>query len=80
VNQRTVLVSPDAPAGPAAWSYGLYAQVSSYGHNADLGRQVARLISWAAGVGGLVVRVEAGVGSGVNGSRARSAACWQTRT
>jgi putative resolvase len=80
VNQRTVLVSPGAPAGPAAWSYGLYARVSSYGYKADLGRQVARLTSWAAGAGGLVVRVEAGAGSGVNGSRARSAAYWQTRT
>jgi len=58
VNQRTVLVSPDVPAGPAAWSYGLYAQVSSYGRKADLGRQVdgsprGRLVpvAWSYGSG-----------------------------
>jgi putative resolvase len=71
VNQRTVLVSPDAPAGPAASSYGLYARVSSHDQKADLDRQVARLTSWAADAGGRVVRVEAEVGSGTNGSRAR---------
>jgi predicted site-specific integrase-resolvase len=48
VNQRAVLVSP---AGPAAWSYGLRARVSSYGRKADLGRRVARLAWWAAGAG-----------------------------
>jgi putative resolvase len=32
---------------------------------------VARLTRWAAGAGGLVVRVEAEVGSGMNGSRAK---------
>ncbi len=71
VNQRTVLVSPDAPTEPAASSYGLYARVSSYDQKADLDRQVARLTSWAADAGGLVVRVEAEVGSGMNGSRAK---------
>jgi putative resolvase len=45
--------------------------VSSHEQKADLDRQVARLTSWAAGSGGQVVRVEAEVGSGVNGSRAK---------
>jgi putative resolvase len=45
--------------------------VSSCYHKADLDRQVARLNSWAAGVGGLVVRVEAEVGSGMAGFRAK---------
>src|SRR6266566_3205384 len=71
VNQRTVLVSPDAPAEPAAVAYGLYARVSSHDQKADLDRQVARLTSWAADGGGQVVRVEAEVGSGMNGSRAK---------
>jgi putative resolvase len=71
VNQRTVLVCPDAPAGPAAAAYGLYARVSSHDQREDLDRQVARLTAWAADAGGQVVRVEAGVGSGMNGSRAK---------
>ena len=71
VNRRTVLVSPDTPAGPAAAACGLYARVSSHDQKPDLGRQVARLAAWAAGAGGRVVRVEAGVGSGMNGSRAK---------
>jgi putative resolvase len=71
VNQRTVLVSPDASAEPAAMSYGLYARVSSHDQREDLDRQVARLAAWAADAGGQVVRVEAEVGSGVTGSRAK---------
>jgi hypothetical protein len=46
VNQGAVLVSR---AGPAAWSYGLLAGVSSYGQRAGVGRPVARLAWWAAG-------------------------------
>lgn len=38
---------------------------------ADLDRQAARLTAWAAGAGGQVVREEAEVGSGMNGSRAK---------
>lgn len=70
VNERTVLVSPDAvaEAGPAA--FGLYARVSSHDHKPDLDRQLARLTGWAAEAGGAVVRVEGEVGSGRNGSRA----------
>ena len=71
VNQRTVLVSPGAPTEPASSSYGLYARVSSHDQKADLDRQVARLTSWATGAGGRVVRAEAEVGSGMNGSRAK---------
>jgi len=71
VNQRTVLVAPDTPVGPAAVAYGLYARVSSHDQKPDLDRQVARLTAWAADAGGQVVRVEAEVGSGTNGSRAK---------
>ena len=61
VNQRTVLVSPDAPTEPAA-AYGLYARVSSHDQREDLDRQVARLTTWAADAGGQVVRVGAEAG------------------
>jgi putative resolvase len=44
---------------------------SSGDQRADLDRQVARLTAWAADAGGPVVRVEAEVGSGMNGSRAK---------
>jgi putative resolvase len=71
VNQRTVLVSPDTPAESTAAGYGLYARVSSHDQKPDLDRQVARLTAWAADAGGQVVRVEAEVGSGMNGSRAK---------
>lgn len=70
VNQRTVLVSPDAPAEPAA-APGLYARVSSHDQGEDLDRQVARLTTWTADAGGQVVRLEAEVGSGMNGSSAK---------
>jgi putative resolvase len=68
VNSRSVLVSPDAPA-QAPTAFGLYARVSSHDQRDDLDRQVARLTSWAADAGGHVVRVEAEVGPGTNGSR-----------
>lgn len=72
VNERTVLVSPDAPRGSAlAAAFGLDARVSSHDQKSDLDRQVARLRGWAAEAGGVVVRVEAEVGSGMNGSRAK---------
>ena len=47
----------------------MYARVSSHDQRADLDRQVARLSEWAAKAGHPVVRVEAEVGSGMNGSR-----------
>ncbi|MBS4727344.1 IS607 family transposase [Mycobacterium sp. SM1] len=72
VNERTVLVCPDAPAGSAPQAaFGLYARVSSGDQKSDLDRQVARLTGWAAEAGGTVVRVEAEVGSGMSGSRAK---------
>lgn len=71
VNSRSVLVSPDAPAQASGSAYGLYARVSSHDQKAGLDRQVARLTRWAADAGGQVVRVEAEVGSGMNGSRAK---------
>ena len=72
VNARTVLVSPDAAAGGAVQGgIGLYARVSSHDQKADLDRQVARLGAWAAQQAGGVVRVEAEVGSGMNGARSK---------
>jgi putative resolvase len=50
----------------------LYARVSSHDQKADLGRQIARLTAWAEQVGLPVVRVEAEVGSGMNGARAKA--------
>lgn len=71
VNSRSVLVSLDAPVGRWGAQFGLYARVSSHDQKADLDRQVARLTRWAADAGGQVVRVEAEVGSGMNGSRSK---------
>jgi putative resolvase len=48
---------------------GLYARVSSHDQRSDLDRQIARLTQWAAGTGVVVARVEAEVGSGMNGRR-----------
>ena len=70
VNQRTVLVNPDSAGDEAgAGGVGLYARVSSHDQRDDLDRQVARLSEWAANAGSAVVRVEAEVGSGMNGAR-----------
>jgi Resolvase, N terminal domain len=52
---------------------GLYARVSSHDQRGDLDRQVARLLAWAARSGSTVVRVEAEVGSGMNGARRKAA-------
>lgn len=71
VNQRTILVSPDAPVGAEAQAFGLYARVSSHDQRGDLDRQLARLTRWAADAGGQVVRVESEVGSGINGARTK---------
>jgi putative resolvase len=51
---------------------GLYARVSSHDQKADLDRQVARLAAWAAQAGQPVARIEAEVGSGMNGSRSKA--------
>ena len=72
VNSRTVLVAPDAALVTATQGgIGLYARVSSHDQKADLDRQIARLSAWAAQAGGSVVRVEAEVGSGMNGARSK---------
>jgi len=71
VNQRTILVSPDSVLSEPEGALGLYARVSSHDQRADLDRQVARLTEWAATTGQPVVRVEAEVGSGMNGSRSK---------
>lgn len=71
VNSRSVLVSPDSTAAAPVAAFGLYARVSSHDQKSDLDRQVSRLSGWAAEAGGQVVRVEAEIGSGMNGSRSK---------
>ena len=70
---RLILVSPQTAAEAARMTggAGLYARVSSHDQKPDLDGQVARLSAWAAEAGLPVVRVEAEVGSGMNGSRAK---------
>jgi putative resolvase len=70
---RLILVSPGTATGAARKieGAGLYARVSSHDQKSGLDGQVARLSAWAAEAGLPVVRVEAEVGSGVNGSRAK---------
>jgi putative resolvase len=69
VGPRTILVSAEAESSGPAATVGLYARVSSHDQLGDLDRQMARLREWAARAGRSVVRVEAEVGSGMNGSR-----------
>ena len=69
---RLILVSPDMAAASPQGGAGLYARVSSHDQKAGLDRQVARLSAWAVQAGLPVVRVEAEVGSGMNGARARA--------
>ena len=71
VNQRTILVSPEAAMSTPTEALGLYARVSSHDQREDLDRQVARLTEWAAETGQPVVRVEAEVGSGMKGARTK---------
>jgi len=68
VNQRTVLVNPGSGEALTG-GVGLYARVCSHDLRADVERQVARLRQWAAQADAPVVRVEAEVGSGMNGTR-----------
>lgn len=70
VSARMILV--EEPPVTAAGGAGLYARVSRHDQRADLDRQVARLTEWAAQAGQEVVRVEAEVGSGMNGARPRA--------
>jgi putative resolvase len=70
---RLILVAPGTAANPARRDgAGLYARVSSHDQKTDLDRQVARLSAWAMAAGVPVVRIEAEVGSGMNGTRARA--------
>jgi len=71
VNKRTILVQPDVALTTPEQTLGLYARVSSHDQRHDLDRQVARLTEWAATTGLPVVRVEAEVGSGMNGRRSK---------
>jgi len=70
---RLILVSPETATEAARKTEGagLYARVSSHDQKSDLDGQVARLSAWAAKAGLPAVRVEAEVGSGMNGSRAK---------
>jgi putative resolvase len=71
---RLILVSPETAAEAARKTEGagLYARVSSHDQKSGLDGQVARLSAWAAEAGLPVVRVEAEVGSGMNGARAKA--------
>ncbi|WP_345043499.1 IS607 family transposase [Streptomyces sannanensis] len=72
VGPRTILVNVEANAAVrATGGVGLYARVSSCDQKADLERQTARLVQWAAAAGHRVVRCEAEIASGMNGSRAK---------
>ncbi|MFE7273317.1 IS607 family transposase [Streptomyces sp. NPDC057623] len=73
VGPRTILVNVDAATTPEAiGGLGLYARVSSHEEKADLERQIARLSEWAAKAGHRVVRVEAEIASGMNGTRSKA--------
>ncbi len=71
VGPRTILVSPESATTTSSGGFGLYARVSSHDQRDDLDRQVSRLSGWAAQAGVRVARVEAEVGSGMNGSRSK---------
>ncbi len=66
-----ILVEASPPPHRESQALGLYARVSSHDQRSDLDRQVARLSAWAAMAGYPVVRVEAEVGSGMNGARSK---------
>jgi len=66
----TILVHPER-GDRAAGGLGLYGRVSSHDQRGDLDRQVARLSEWAMQRGQPVLRVEAEVGSGMNGARSK---------
>jgi putative resolvase len=74
VGPRTILVNVEAAGagGESAPGVGRYARVSSPEQKPDLERQVARLSAWAAQAGLRVMRVEAEVGSGMDGARSKA--------
>jgi putative resolvase len=73
----TILVDVPAPASLAGTGGGrtgrtvVYARVSAHDQRADLDRQVARVVTWAAGQQLAVDQVVTEVGSGLNGRRAK---------
>jgi putative resolvase len=73
----TILVEVPAPASLDQMGGGrtgrtvVYARVSAHDQRADLDRQVARVVSWAASQRLAVDQVVAEVGSGLNGRRAK---------
>lgn len=72
VGPRTILVNVEANSQPhGGQGVGLYARVSSHDQKDDLARQTGRLTTWAAQAGHRVVRSEAEVGSGMDGSRTK---------
>jgi putative resolvase len=70
---RLILVCPGTATEEAGKreGAGLYPSVSSDAQRSGLDGQVARLSAWATDAGLPVARVEAGVGSGMNGLRAK---------
>jgi putative resolvase len=73
VGPRTILVNVDAATTPEAiGGLGLYARVSCHDQKADLECQVARLSQWATKAGHRLVRLEAEIGSGINGCRSKA--------
>jgi putative resolvase len=73
VGPRTILVNVEANTVPEkTGGVGLYARVSSHDEKSDLERQTARLAEWAAQAGHRVVRVESGIGSGMDGGRSKA--------
>lgn len=72
VGPRTILVNIEAnQVADVVGGVGLYARVSSHDQKADLARQTARLVEWAAKAGHRVVRAESEIASGMNGGRAK---------
>ncbi|MFF1396593.1 IS607 family transposase [Streptomyces sp. NPDC058287] len=72
VGPRTILVNFEANSSPSATGgLGRYARVFSRDQKADLERQLARLVTWAA-TADRVVRVESEIGSGMNGGRSKA--------
>jgi putative resolvase len=67
---RLILVRT-AASPPDSVAVVVYARVSSHDQRADLGRQVARLTSWATSNGYEVGQVVTEVGSGLSGKRPR---------
>jgi putative resolvase len=73
----TILVDVPAPASLGQTGGGrtgptvLYARVSAHDQRADLDRQIARVVTWAADQRFAVDQVVAEVGSGLNGRRAK---------